>query len=167
VPWYRSSRDYFGRVNVHNTTIINNTSVTNIYNDYYVQGRPLRRDFTFRGAANAMTVVPRESFVSAQNAAEAMARSRLRPGQLGEAELLTRAPIAPTRDSLVAGASRNIAPPARSFERGVIARTRPAEQVAPFNTRQRAIVRNGGEPLAADQMRRVNAETGNSRSRNV
>ncbi|MFB9069257.1 DUF6600 domain-containing protein [Pseudofulvimonas gallinarii] len=167
VPWYRSSRDYFGRVNVHNTTIINNTYVTNIYNDYYVQGRPLRRDFTFRGAANAMTVVPRDSFVSAQNAAEAMARSRLRPAQLGDAELLTRAPVAPTRDSLVAGASRNIAPPARSFERGVIARTRPAEPVAPFNVRQSAIVRNGGEPLAADQMRRVNAENAKPRSRNI
>lgn len=167
VPWYRSSRDYFGRVNVHNTTIINNTYVTNIYNDYYVQGRPLRRDFTFRGAANAVTVVPRDSFVSAQNAAEAMARSRLRPGQLGEAELLTRAPVAPTRDSLAGSASRNIAPPARSFDRGVIARTKPAEQVAPFEVRQRAIVRNGGEPLAADQMRRINAEAGNPRARNV
>lgn len=168
VPWYRSSRDYFGRVNVHNTTIINNTYVTNIYNDYYVQGRPLRRDFTFRGAANAMTVVPRDSFTSAQNAAEAMARSRLRPGQLGEGELLTRAPVAPTRNSLVAGNSRsNVAPPSRSFERSVIARTKPAEQVAPFEVRQRAIVRNGGEPLAADQMRRISAEAGSARSRNV
>lgn len=168
VPWYRSSRDYFGRVNVHNTVIINNTYVTNIYNDYYVQGRPLRRDFTFRGAANAMTVMPRDSFVSAQNAAEAMARSRLRPSQLNDAELLTRAPIAPTRDSLAGAASRNIAPPARSVERSVIARTKPAERVAPFDVRQPAIVRNGGEPLAADQMRRINAEAaGGARTRHV
>jgi len=167
VPWYRTSRDYFGRVNVHNTTIINTTYVTNIYNDYYVQGRPLHRDYTFRGASNAITVVPRDSFLSAQNAAEAMARSRLRPGQLQDAELLTRAPVAPTRASLVPGSARNMAPPARSLDRSVIARTAPAAPVAPFDVRQQAIVRNGGEPLAADQMRRLGSETAATRTRNI
>src|SRR5690606_41809129 len=54
-----------------------------------------------------------------------------------------------------------------SLDRGVIARTAPAAPVAPFDVRQQAIVRNGGEPLAADQMRRLGSETAATRTRNI
>lgn len=155
VPWYRVSRGYFGRVNVHNTVVINNTYVTNVYNDYYVQGRPMRRDYTFRGAANAVTVVPRDSFVSARSAAESMAR--LRPGMLEQGELMTSAPAAPIRASLGDERARTSAPATRSFERDIVARTKPAQAAAPFEVRQRAIASNGGEPLAVEQLQRLGA----------
>jgi hypothetical protein len=155
VPWYRVSRGYFGRVNVHNTVVINNTYVTNVYNDFYVQGRPMRRDYTFRGAANAVTVVPRDSFVSARSAAESMAR--LRPGMLEQGELMTSAPAAPIRASLGDERARTSAPATRSFEREIVARTKPAQVAAPFEVRQRAIARNGGEPLAVEQLERMGA----------
>jgi hypothetical protein len=153
VPWYQVSRGYFGRVNVHNTVVVNNVYVTNIYNDYYVQNRPVRRDYTFRNAANAVTVVPRDTFVSARNAAQSM--TRLRPGALAQGELMSRAPAAPTRASLADPGSRLAAPPSRALGRDVIARTQPAARTASFDVRQRAIARNGGEPLAADQSRRL------------
>ncbi|MBX3724684.1 MAG: hypothetical protein KF823_02055 [Xanthomonadales bacterium] len=153
VPWYRVSRPYFGRINVHNTVVINNTYVTNIYNDYYVQGRPVSRDYTFRTAANAVTVVPRDTFVTARNAAESMAR--LRPGALEQGELLGRAPAAPTRASLSGEMPSRQAPSARIGEREVIARTEPARPMVPFEQRERAIARNGGEPLAREQVDRL------------
>lgn len=158
VPWYRVSRGYFGRVNVHNTVVINNTYVTNVYNDFYVQGRPMRRDYTFRDAANAVTVVPRDSFVSARSAAESMAR--LRPGMLEQGELMTSAPAAPIRASLADERGRAAAPATRAFERDIVARTKPAQVSAPFEVRQRAIARNGGEPLAVEQLQRLGAEQG-------
>lgn len=153
VPWYRVSRPYFGRINVHNTVVINNTYVTNVYNDFYVQGRPVSRDYTFRSAANAVTVVPRDTFVTARNAAESMAR--LRPGALEQGELLGRAPAAPTRASLSGGLSSRQAPDARIGTREVIARTEPARPMVPFEQRERAIARNGGEPLAREQVDRL------------
>jgi hypothetical protein len=165
VPWYRVSRGYFGRVNVHNTVVINNTYVTNVYNDFYVQGRPMRRDYTFRGAANAVTVVPRDSFVTARSAAESMAR--LRPGMLEQGELMTSAPAAPTRASLGNGRARAAAPATQSFERDIVARTAPAQVAAPFDVRQRAIARNGGEPLAVEQLQRMGAAEGRGNSERV
>lgn len=153
VPWYRVSRPYFGRINVHNTVVINNTYVTNVYNDYYVQGRPVRRDYTFRTAANAVTVVPRDTFVTARNAAESMAH--LRPGALEQGELIGRAPAAPTRASLSGQMTSRQPPSARIGEREVIARTEPARPMVPFEQRERAIARNGGEPLAREQVDRL------------
>jgi hypothetical protein len=164
VPWYHCSRDYFGRVNVHNTVVINQFNVTNIYNDYYVQGRPLRRDYTYRDAANAVTVVPRDSFVNARSAAQSMAR--LRPGSLQRGEILAGAPAAPTRASLVGGAAGRAAP-AAAFNRQVVARTQPAPRTAPFATRQQAIARNGGAPLASDQMRQLSNRAENANASRV
>ncbi len=152
MPWYRVSRNYFGRVNVHNTVIVNNIHVTNIYNDYYVQGRAPRRDYTFRNAVNAVTVVPQDAFTSSRRAADSLAR--LQPGSLQQGELLTRAPATPTAASLVGGARSSRVAPAQA-NRSVIARNEPAPRMASFDSRRGAIARNGGEPLASDQLRRI------------
>lgn len=166
MPWYRCSRGYFSRVNVHNTYVFNNIYVTNIYNDYYVQGRPLRRDYTFRGAVNAVTVVPRDAFVGSRNVARSMAR--LRPGVIERGEILARAPATPTRASLAGGSERHgVAPPTRALNRSVIARNQPPARTVPFETRERAIARNGGEPLAMDQMHRLSAARGQDGARSV
>lgn len=155
MPWYRVSRGYFGQVNVHNTVIVNNINVTNIYNDYYVQGRAPRRDYTFRNAVNAVTVVPQDAFTSSRRAADSLAR--LQPGSLQQGELLTRAPATPTAASLVGGARSSRVAPVQSG-RSVIARNEPAPRMASFDNRRGAIARNGGEPLANDQLRRINSQ---------
>lgn len=164
MPWYRVSRSYFSRVNVHNTVVVNNIYVTNFYNDYYVQGRVPRRNYTFRNAANAVTVVPRDSFVGNRRAADTMAH--LRPGALRQGELLTRAPATPVRASLAGtAASRTTVPESR--QRSVVARHQPAPTIAGFDQRQAAIARNGGEPLASDQLQRLSADTPPRRERSV
>ncbi len=155
MPWYRVSRNYFGRVNVHNTVIVNNINVTNVYNDYYVQGRAPRRDYTFRNAVNAVTVVPQDAFTSSRRAADSLAR--LQPGSLQQGELLTRAPATPTAASLVGGARSSRVAPTQA-NRSVVARNEPAGRMASFENRRGAIARNGGEPLASDQLRRINSE---------
>ncbi len=164
MPWYRVSRSYFNRVNVHNTMVVNNIYVTNVYNDYYVQGRVPRRNYTFRNAANAVTVVPRDSFVGNRRAADTMAH--MRPGALRQGELLTRAPATPVRASLAGtAASRTAVPDNR--QRSVVARHQPAPTIADFDRREAAIARNGGEPLASDQLQRLSATAGPSRERSV
>lgn len=154
MPWYRVSRNYFGRVNVNNTVVVNNIYVTNIYNDYYVQGRAPRRDYTFRNAVNAVTVVPQDAFTSSRRAADSLAR--LQPGSLQRGELLTRAPATPTQASLVGGSRSGRAAPTLD-NRSVVARHEPASRLASFENRRGAIARNGGEPLAGEQLRRISA----------
>ena len=81
VPWYHASHNYFTNVNVRNTTIINNTNITNVYNDYS-RGRPLNNaNYAYRTNAAAVTAVPRDSVrrcASGQRRARAGQRGQLR-----------------------------------------------------------------------------------------
>jgi hypothetical protein len=155
LPWYRSSRAYFTNVNVRNTTVINNTYITNVYNDYSA-GRALRNvDYTYRANVNAVTAVPRQTFVNAQ--AVATSRVRVDRAMLQRSTVASRVAITPVAASIVgARAGRTaVRPNAAVLNRTVIARTAPAAKPAPIATRIAAIQRNGGQPLAIDQLRRT------------
>ena len=157
VPWYRTSRNYFTNVNVHNTTIINNTHITNIYNNYS-NGRPINHNYAYRGNARAMTAVSREAFVGARPVAAA--RVNLNEAQLRNARVVNRVGAVPTRAS-IAGTSRNRAVPAaatESLNRRVIARSAPPARAIPTQTRLQAIQRNEGRPLAREQLNKIAAE---------
>ena len=79
VPWYRGSRNYFNNINVHNTTIINNTYITNVYNDYS-RGAVIRNaNYAYGGNVGAFTAVSRDDFVNAR----AVDRAQLRGWQRG------------------------------------------------------------------------------------
>ncbi|HVZ20444.1 MAG TPA: DUF6600 domain-containing protein, partial [Vicinamibacterales bacterium] len=99
VPWYRTSRNYFTNVNVRNTTIINNTYITNVYNDYS-RGRPINNaNYAYRRNTAAVTAVSREAFIGARpvNAA----RVQVNASQLRNANVVSRVGIAPERASFV------------------------------------------------------------------
>lgn len=157
VPWYRASRNYFTNVNVRNTTIINNTYITNVYNDYS-RGRPVTGvNYAYRNV-NAVTAVPRDAFVGSRGVANA--RMQINEANLRNAQVVSRVGIAPQRASFAATAGRGTAPPAAAMTRPVIARSAPPAAAAPIASRIQAIERNGAQPLARQQLSAIAARPG-------
>ncbi len=163
VPWYRSSRNYFTNVNVRNTTFVNNTYITNVYNNYS-RGRPITGvNYAYR---NNMTAVPRDAFVGARpvNAARVQINDR----ELRNAQVVSRVGIAPTQASFAGNAVRGgrAMPTAAVMDRRVIARTAPPARSAPIASRIQAIERNGAQPLPASQARAIVARPGTNAAQN-
>lgn len=159
VPWYRASRHYFTNVNVHNTTVINNTYITNVYNNYSA-GRPITGvDYAYSRNRAALTAVSRDAFVGGR-VVTAQSRVRIDDAQLRNAQVVSRVAIAPTRASFVpATAARGRAAPASALERTVVARTAPpTARAIPIEQRVQAIQRNNAQPLAREQMRELAAQ---------
>jgi hypothetical protein len=156
VPWYRTSRNYFTNVNVRNTTVINNTYITNVYNNYS-RGRPIdNANYAYRRNTAAVTAVSREAFVGARpvNAA----RVQVNASQLRNANVASRVGIAPERASFVgARPVARVKPAAQTLNRQVIARTQPPPRSVPVATRIQAIKGNHDQPLATPQLRRIAA----------
>ncbi|HWZ97358.1 MAG TPA: DUF6600 domain-containing protein [Candidatus Dormibacteraeota bacterium] len=162
-PSYHVSPRYVERVNVSNTTIINRTQVTNVYNNVYVNKTVNVTNITYQNQHinNAVTATSQASFTSAQPVGRNMMR-------VDEREL-TAAPVAPTgpavvpqqRSVLGAGATTNARPTgAASFSsRAVVAKTTPPPAPVPFVKQQQAIQANGGRPIAISQQRELQTET--------
>lgn len=156
VPWYQTSRDYFTNINVRNTTIINNTNITNVYNNYS-NGRPIdNANYAYRTNVAAVTAVSRDAFVGARpvNAA----RVQINPNNLRNAQVVSRVGITPTQASFGGGNARARAvPTAAALNRQVIARTAPPPRPVPIASRLQAIQSNGSQPLQASQLRQIAA----------
>ncbi len=156
VPWYRGSRDYFTNINVRNTTIINNTYITNVYGDYSA-GRPINNfRYTYRDNDRAYTAIPRDAFV--QSRAVNASRMQVDRQMFARGDVISRVDVAPVRASFVGraeGGRAAVRPPSALAQRQVIARTAPPPRVAPVQTRLGAIERNGNQPLAVSEMRQL------------
>ncbi|HEV7490752.1 MAG TPA: DUF6600 domain-containing protein [Rhodanobacteraceae bacterium] len=155
VPWYHASHNYFTNVNVRNTTIINNTNITNVYNNYSRGGPINNANYAYRTNAAAVTAVSREAFVGSR--AVNAARVQVNENQLRNANVVSRVGIAPERASFVAAnaAKARAVPTAQTLDRRVIARTPPPPRAAPVTARIDAIKRNNGQPLATQQLRQI------------
>lgn len=159
VPWYHGSRNYFNNVNVRNTTIINNTNITNIYNDYS-NGRPINNvNYAYRNNDRAYTAVERDVFVNARSVEQA--RVRVNRAELQQTQVMSRVQIAPTARSFAGGSSARGNGGARvrtaDFERPVIARTAPPASRPDAQARIQAISRNDNQPLAQNELRELSA----------
>jgi uncharacterized protein DUF6600/FecR-like protein len=153
VPWYRASRGYFTHINEHGSRVINNTYITNVYNNYSA-GRPIANvNYAYQRNAAAFTAVSRETFVGARPVMAA--RVQVDANRLRGAQVVSRIGIAPTRASFVAPRPSRAAPPAAALNRAVIARTAPPPRPAPIATRLQAIQRNNAQPLQREQLRQI------------
>jgi hypothetical protein len=154
VPWYQTSRAYFTNINVRNTTFINNTNITNVYNNYS-NGRPINNaNYAYRTNVAAVTAVSRDAFVGARpvNAA----RVQIDPNNLRNAQVVSRVGITPTQASFGANSARTRAvPAAAALDRKVIARTAPPPRPVPIAARLQAIQSNGSQPLQTSQLRQI------------
>lgn len=151
VPGYRYSRRYLHDVNVSNTYIVNNTSITNIYN-----GRGNRFNYRYGHDTHAVTVVDREHFVGGRP----IDGRHSRPNELDLRRWHhdARPPaIAPDRDSVLA--ARRVA--ARPFdpERARLADRGAASRI-PFAAERQAIAANSGRPIGRSQLMLPNPRAG-------
>ena len=150
VPSYQASRDYFTRVNVNNT-VINNTIITNVYNNYSSGTINVDQvNYANRTVAGAVTAVPGSVFVNAQPVRPAAIRLDREAVTTGE---ITRAaPIAPSVRSVIgAGTAAGARPSRKAFDRQVFVRNAPPPGERPFAAREQQLRKNPGlapEPSA-------------------
>src|SRR6266478_5134307 len=159
-PSYHVSQRYVQNVNISNTTVINQTNITNVYNNVYVNKTVNVTNITYQNqtAPNAVTATSHQAFTSAQPVARNMVKVDAR--EMASAPVAPLTPnVAPQQRSVIgAGASASVKPPAASFSRAVVAKTAPPPPPAPFVKQQQAIQATGGRPPEVSQVRQVQAE---------
>jgi hypothetical protein len=160
-PSYRVSQRYVQNVNISNTTVINQTHITNVYNNVYVNKTVNVTNVTYQNQAapNAVTATSHQAFTSAQPVARNMVRVDAR--EVASAPVAPMTPtVAPQQHSVLgSGASASVKPPAATFSRAVVAKTAPPPAPVSFVKQQQAIQANGGRPPAASEIRRGQVET--------
>ncbi|MDP1900814.1 MAG: hypothetical protein Q8K96_10220 [Rubrivivax sp.] len=139
-PWYPVSRGYFDNVNQSNT-VINTTVINNVYNNINVT----HIDYANRQVSGAVVAVPTTAFVQSQPVAR---QARQVPRELvASAPVVVVAPVAPTPKSVRGAAVQREQPPARVFERPVVARSVPPPAHAGFAAQQAQLSAQPGKPL--------------------
>lgn len=136
VPGYRVSRAYVNNVNITNTSV-NVTRITNVYNTVVVNKTTNVNNITYANqhVNGGVTVVSRETFVSARPAAQNI--MRVEPRELAAAPVTHVVRAEPVRQSVV-GAGRPAAakPPATVIGRQVVAVRTPPPPPRPIEQRQ-------------------------------
>ncbi|MFZ0485969.1 MAG: DUF6600 domain-containing protein [Arenicellales bacterium] len=166
VPSYQASSDYFRRVNVTNT-VINNTTITNVYNNYSRGDISVNRvDYTNRRVAGAVTAVPRTVFENAEPVRRAALRVDRRAATTGE---ITRiAPIAPSGRSVIgAGKAAKARPSREVFDRKVLVRNAPPPRERPFAAREKELRKNPGRALERGAVTSVPSRDNKTERKNV
>jgi hypothetical protein len=153
VPPYRASRSYFTQVNVSNT-VVNNTTVTNIYNTVYATGASTvtADSYANRSVAGAVTAVPAEVF--GRGASVRPAALPVDLDRLARSEVRRTAAIAPDARSMAGTAERAGNVPERDiFERQAIAVRVPPPVEPAIEPRDRQLPREAGparDPVAPE-----------------
>jgi hypothetical protein len=156
-PSYHVSPTYVRNVNITNTTVINETHITNVYNNVYVNKTVNVTNVTYQNqtAPNAVTATSHQAFTSAQPVARNMVKVDAR--EVASAPVAPLTPtVAPQQHSVLgSGATASVKPPAASFSRQVVAKTAPPPAPVSFVKQQQVIQANGGRPPAVSQIRQV------------
>ena len=146
VPPYRVSRVYVTNVNITNTRV-ENERINYVYNSYREPGRHEGQEVIYanRTAPGAVTVVTRETFVSARPVGtNAVAVNRK---EIERAPVSQMAAVAPERRSVMgSGAAATVTPPPAVQNRRVMSNRMPAAPPAPFVQRQQELNAHPGQP---------------------
>ncbi|MDD2920170.1 DUF6600 domain-containing protein [Rhodoferax sp.] len=118
LPSYAGSRDYFAKVNLSNT-VINTTVINNYYNNPNISNIIYRN----RRVPGAVVAVPKSAFVQSLPVARNVVHDF--PGMTANAPVAIAPPAVPTKGSVRGAGAERAQPPARVFERPVLARTTP------------------------------------------
>lgn len=145
-PAYAVSADYLRNVNLANTTVASNSTITDVYQ------RRITNIRYVNNTAAAVTAVPQSTFTSAQRVSGQ--RIAVSAATLAGLTAASAAPaIAPIRQSVLGSpGSRITRPPPSIVNRPVVARTPPPRAPAPFEKQLAAIQANGGRALAGSEL---------------
>ena len=167
VPSYPVSRGYVNRVNVSNTNV-NVTQVTNVYNTTIINKTTNITNVTYvnRNVSGAVTAVPQRAFASGQSVARATVPVNSR--EIAAAPTNARAVVAPTSNSVLGlhsnTANRVAAPPAAVASRPVVAKATAPPPPVPFAARQQALAAHPGQPIARQEMQRLQPANNNAQA---
>ncbi len=139
-PSYPVSRGYFENINRSNT-VINNTVINNYYNNSNVTNVA----YANRQVPGAVVAVPTTAFVQSQPVSTAAVR--VTREMVAGAPVAAVPPVAPTERSVRGAAGPGDKPPARAFERPVVARTAPPAAAVGFAAQQQQLAARPGRPL--------------------
>lgn len=157
-PPYRVSRGYFTNINVTNT-VINNTYITTVYNDYS-NGRSLNSvNYAYRSNPAALSAVPGNVFANARPVNGALIR--MDRDMATRAEVMRVAAVTPVQRSVLGpNAAANAIPQRAVLERGVVARSAPPPVIGSFASREQALQRSPGRPLEPNAVANANVQRG-------
>jgi hypothetical protein len=156
IPAYRATPTYVSRVNVTNTTVINNVTVTNVYNNYVQRGAVPVSNYAYRTVPGAVAVVPQTALVSARPVQQVV--TRVAPSQVSSVvEVRPAPPVAPQVTSVlgrpaVASVPR---PMPAIVSRGFVAKSAPPPAPAPFQQRAARLMNDPGRPLAIQEQHQI------------
>ena len=158
IPAYQASEAYVTRINVTNTTVINNVQVTNVYNNYVRTGNVPMTSYANRTVPGAAVAVPDGALQSARSVHQVAVR--VPANQVSAIRGAASAPrVVPQRAAVLgAGAARggNVPkPPPSVTSRAIVARTTPAPAPPPFQDRQQLLARNPGHPIPIQQQHQL------------
>ncbi len=139
-PSYAVSRGYFDNVNRSNT-VINNT----VINNYYSNPNATHAAYANRRVPGAVVAVPTTAFVQSQPVSRAAVR--VSESLIVNRPVVVVPSVAPTQRSVHGAATRGGKPPARVFERPVVARTAPPAAHVGFAAQQQQLAAKPGKPL--------------------
>lgn len=139
-PSYPVSRGYFENVNRSNT-VINNTVINNTYNTTNVT----KVVYVNRQVPGAVVAVPTTTFVQSQPVSRAAVR--VNRETVARAAVAVSPSVAPTERSVRGAAVPADKPPARVFERPVVARSAPPAAHVGFAAQQQQLTLKPGKPL--------------------
>ncbi len=132
IPAYHVSPGYVTSINVSNTTVINRTTITNVYNNYTVN-HVTNITYVNQSAPGAVMAVSRDTFVNARPVAAAAVK--ISPQEIQHPQVVRNAPpLTPTRASRVgpsAPAKASARPPAALASHPVVTKRPPSPRAAP------------------------------------
>ncbi len=137
-PSYACSRPYFNNVNVHNTRVVKNINISNVYNTVYFNKTFYNRQFVNVHAPNAIFAMRQSAFASGQPVHRdgfAVREADLR--QAGGGSAVISPGVAPTRQALLTNTGTSaVRPQSQIINRQVVAMHTPAAAPAAFAVRQ-------------------------------
>lgn len=140
-PSYQVSQNYFRRVNSSNT-VFNTVTINNYYQNRAINSVQYRN----RNTPNGITAVPQDNFATGRRTGQ-NGRTVL-PAQPSNTQVFNNPNITPRRESVLGiRGPGGAAPPARAFNRPVVARTPPPQTPVPFSRQQEQLNRTPGRPL--------------------
>ncbi len=168
-PSYHVSERYVQNVNISNTRIVNQTNITNVYNNVYVNKTVNVTNVTYQNqtAPNAVTATSHQAFTSAQPVGRNMVKVDAREVVSAPVVPLTPAVAPQQRSVLGAGAEARVRPSAAVLARPVVAKTAPPPPPPTFARQQQVIQANGGRPPAVSQIRQVQTENAQQARPNI
>jgi hypothetical protein len=156
VPSYPVSREYVNNVNVSNTTV-NTTVVNNYYNNVVVNKTVNVTNVTYvnQRVPGAIVATSTQAFSTAQPVARNVVRVDARTVASAPVRAFTPAIVPAKQAVLGSGHVAAAKPPAAIQARAVVAKVAPPPPPPAFEKRQAAIKSNGGKPLSAAEVRKI------------